>query len=300
MRRMTQNIKKPAVLLFIGCVLFFGCNTVNDESRTLNLHPGINNVEIEHDGLRRSLYIVLPYDFQSEKEYPVLLFFHGLGGSRDWGREILLDLISSGEDFIGISPQGIDNSWNAGSGAVPSTADDVGFTLEILDLLDQDNTINFKEDQIYSMGYSNGGAFSYCLALNTDRFAAIASLSASFFEGRSISSEVSKISVYHLHGDLDMDVPFNGGQSISLDIVFQSAAETVLKWVRHNDISESPRITRPEDSFKLYRYKDANNPYEVQLAVLENTDHNIGTHPFIYENRVFFEIWEFFKQHHKQ
>jgi poly(3-hydroxybutyrate) depolymerase len=299
MLKMTQNLKRSTVYLFICCILFACCNTGN-EPETLNLHQGINNVQIEHDGLSRSLYIILPYDFQPEMEYPVLFFFHGLGGNRDWGREILLDLISGGENFIGISPQGIDDSWNAGSGAVPSTADDVGFTLEILDLLDRESTVNIKNDQIYSMGYSNGGAFSYCLALSTDRFAAIASLSASFFEGRIISPEVSKISVYHLHGDQDLDVPFNGGQSISLDIIFQSARETVLKWVRHNEIEETPRITRPEDSFVLYRYKDAGNPYEVLLAVLENTTHNIGTHPYIYENRVYFEIWEFFKRHPKQ
>ena len=297
--KIMRDLKKPSIFLFIVCILVT-CSKTDNEPETLNLHPGINNVEIEHDGLIRSLYIVLPYDFQPEMEYPVLFIFHGLGGNRGWGMEILRDLISNGEDLIGISPQGVDNSWNAGSGAVPSTADDVGFTLEILDQLDQDSSVNIKKDQIYSMGYSNGGAFSYCLALSTDKFAAIASLSASFFEGRTIHPEVPKISVYHLHGDLDLDVPFNGGQSISVDIVFQSAMETILKWVRHNEIGETPEISHPENSFTFYKYKDVNNPHEVFLAVLENTTHDIGTHPFISENRFYFEIWEFFKRHYKQ
>ena len=183
--KVLSEVSKPfnfLILLFFICgILFTGCNTGNEQV-TLNLRPGTNNVEIEHDELRRSLYIVLPYDFQPAKEYPLLFIFHGLGGNRGWGREILQDLLSRGEEVIGISPQGIDNSWNAGSGAVPSTADDVGFTLEILDRLDRENGLNIKRDQLYSMGYSNGGAFSYCLALSTDHFAAIASLSASFFD----------------------------------------------------------------------------------------------------------------------
>ncbi|MFC1725012.1 alpha/beta hydrolase family esterase [candidate division KSB1 bacterium] len=289
-------------IFFIGALIFpfILCNKAPDnpiaQESNLNLRPGTNRCLIDFDGKMRDTYILLPSDFQRDTEYPVIFFFHGLGGVKEWGRSVLYSLLEN-EDFIGISPQGVENSWNAGSGGVPSTEDDVGFALEILDLLE--NEANLNENQIYSMGYSNGGAFSYRLALDSDRFAAIASLSASFFEGRSIAQNVSKTSVIHMHGDLDLVVPYNGGQSINLDIVFQSAMNTVLQWVQHNEISETPVITNPEENLTVYTFREENNPYEVILYCLEETTHHIITHPIISTDRCYDEILEFFMRHSK-
>jgi len=71
----------------------------------------------------------LPLNFQSENIYPVVFFFHGLGGNKGFGYSVLNELVES-ESFIGVYPQGHQNSWNAGSGGVPSTADDIGLHLK--------------------------------------------------------------------------------------------------------------------------------------------------------------------------
>ncbi|MFC1564266.1 alpha/beta hydrolase family esterase [candidate division KSB1 bacterium] len=265
---------------------------------SLDLQPGINNVSIVHNGLTRELYILLPSDYNDNQEYPVVFFFHGLGGSRDWGREVLSSLLQD-EDFIGISAQGMQNSWNAGSGAVPSTADDVDFVLEVIDRLDV--SVNTNDDMIYTMGYSNGGAISYRLARDTDRFAAISSMAASHFEGCAVPENAFKTSVLHMHGELDAVVPYNGGQSINLDIVFESAMATVKMWAVHNGLNDDyVTDNTTEDNIIVYRFQDENNPYDVLLYRLEGTTHHMITHEFISSSRCYSVILEFFLNHQKQ
>ncbi len=280
--------------------LFFACDSnssgINVPEGGLTLIPGLNNVVIEHDGLQRDMYILMPSDFSPDVSYPVVFFFHGLGGNKGMGRSIL-EFILADEDIIGISPQGYLNSWNTYAGEVPSTADDVGLTLKILKKLDE--VIDIDDNRIYSMGYSNGGAFSYTLALETDKFAAIASLSASFFEGRFITQDVSKLSVLQLHGELDTVVPYNGGQSSSLNISFLSAMNTVLNWVDHDELNVVPVINNPEENLMIYTFTGNTNSHEVILYCLEETTHNIGTHPIVTSMRCYEEILEFFNRHSK-
>ena len=149
------------------------------------------------------------------------------------------------------------------------------------------------------MGYSNGGALSYTLALQTDKFAAVASLSASFFEGRTIPPEVPKLSVMQIHGEDDIVVPYEGGLSYNLPITFESVMHTVKAWAIHNDLTGDPAIFYPEENIIKYEFSEQGNPHEVFLYCLEETNHNIGVHPYVSSLRCYEDIWEFFKTHPK-
>ncbi len=264
--------------------------------QALSLGPGLNDISFRFKGAMRELYIVLPGDYNDSQEYPIVFFFHGLGGSREWGRQVLGNLIQD-NDFIGVSAQGIQNSWNAGSGGVPSTEDDVGFVIEIIQKLL--TTTNIDESRIYTMGYSNGGALSYRLARDTDKFAAISSMSASHFEGLTIPPGASRTSVLHIHGEDDAMVPYNGGQSNSLPIVFESAMTTVTQWAAFNGLSIEPEIDRSEEKIIIYRFESENNPYDVVLYTLEETTHHMITHEFISSERCWEVLLEFFLEHIK-
>lgn len=300
MRILGKRFSKITVVVIAGFIIFLFCGKNPVENHEPDLHSiivnGINDIQMEYDGLMREFTVHLPENFNSDSAYPIVFFFHGLGGNKDFGRAVIGPLVDE-EQFIGIYPQGYQNSWNAGSGAVPSTEDDVGFTLSILDWLDDEVFID--EERIYSMGYSNGGAFSYTLALETDRFAAVGSMSASFFEGRIIAPDVEKCSVMHIHGELDAKVPFHGGQSSALTIRFQSAMNTVLQWAVHNGLDPNPS-TITQDSLITYAFSGLGIPHEVQLIVMKGTTHHIITHPFISTNDCYSVIWEFFNKHPKQ
>jgi len=248
-------MKKLLIGLNVVFFLFIGYNSGSNgtdaQVKVLNLRQGINSKKVAYDGLSREVFILLPTNYNTETTYPVVFFFHGLGGVKEWGKEVLQPFVES-DNIIGISPQGIENSWNTGGGEVPSTADDVGFTLEILNLLERE--VILDNSRIYSMGYSNGGAFSYTLALMTDKFAAVSSVSASLFEGKTIDPTVHKLSVFQIHGDLDTVVPYNGGQSSALTISFESALHTVELWAQHNGITGNPEIGKPEEKITSYTF----------------------------------------------
>ena len=274
--------QKLNVFFTFSLLITFACREKSDEVTNPvwqpSLQPGVNTIEMEFDGLMRDMFIQLPLNFQEDSSYPVVFFFHGLGGNKYFGREVMGPLVDE-EDFVGVYPQGVENSWNAGSGGVPSTADDVGLTLHILEWLG--NEIIIDEDRLYSLGYSNGGAFSYRLALDTDKFAAIASLSASFFEGRIIAPDVRPLSVLQIHGEDDQKVPYHGGQSSALPIIFESAMNTVTMWASHIGLGENPIVNTLEDSLSIYLFTDTGNPDEVKLYCMHGTTHHINTHPFI-------------------
>jgi polyhydroxybutyrate depolymerase len=292
-------MKKLLLFLTILVSIFIGCK--EDPTKPVIVEPstlqiGLNDIEISFDGRVRDFIVQIPAGFQVNQAYPVVFFFHGLGGNKNFGRDMMRS-IADNEGFIGIYPQGYLNSWNAGSGGVPSLEDDVGFTLEMLNWLGEEVIID--ETRVYSMGYSNGGAFSYRLARDTDVFAAIASISASHFEGITIPAEASKLSVLQIHGRLDTVVPYEGGKSINLDIIFDSAMNTVTSWAVHNGLSANPVTEYPEQNLTLYKFSSNGNPYEVLLYCLENANHNPTVHPFVGSERCYQEIWEFFQRHPK-
>jgi polyhydroxybutyrate depolymerase len=266
---------------------------VNDN---IALYPGINHIRMEYHHFNRKFIVHLPSNYQKESTYPVVMAFHGRGGTNTFGTGTMGPLVNR-ENFIGIYPQGIYNTWNTGYREVASTENDVGFILAILDWLEK--RVNIDKDRIYTMGYSNGGTISYRLVLETDKFAAMAALSASFFEGQVIHPDVPKLSVMQIHGELDTVVPYYGGRSTALIVSFESARHTVELWANHNGIGEGVEIHNHEERLTVYSYKKESNPFEVVLYCLWETTHDIGQHWFFNTNRCFSVIWEFFERHSK-
>ncbi len=155
-----MSTQRTVNIFFALCLLFIiSCRertpAIVDPIIVTTLRPGFNEFEMEFDGLMRDITVQLPVGFQQETFYPVVFFFHGLGGNKGFGESVLGRLVDE-ENFIGIYPQGHLNSWNTGGNEIPSTADDVGLTLHILNWFKTE--ISVDEDRIYSMGYSNGGA----------------------------------------------------------------------------------------------------------------------------------------------
>lgn len=287
-----------ALLLSLSCL---ACSAddptiLEPDPSVLNLLPGTNDIEIEHGGLTRQMYVYVPPGFHPDSTYSLVLFLHGLGGVSEMGREILAGVLPD-ERFIGVSPQGHDASWNTQAGVVPSQADDIGFCEHIIDLISEEVTID--PNRIFSMGYSNGGGFSYHLAIHSERFAAVASLSASFTEGISVPPEIPRVSVIQMHGEEDQAVPYAGGESNMLDVSFQSAMETVLQWVRHDGLGETPREGTLEAGIGTYVFSEPGNPHEVRLYRFEDVDHNIGVLDYVTSLRCYEDILDFFESHPK-
>jgi len=290
-------LKKLILLVFV--MILVSCTKKSNQNEItvkIDFEAGINEIQFDFENVLRDFSVIIPDDYDASIAYPILFYFHGLGGSKLAG-ESILSKMTKHNSFIGISPQGHLDSWNSGLGGVPSEENDLGFVIEILSILNNNLLLNL--DRIYAIGYSNGGQMCNDLALKTDRFTAIASLSSTFPEGMTMPELVNKISIFQLHGELDSVVPYNGGQSSVLSIAFQSVDETINYWVDLNNIDHTPTVNNPELDCFIYSFKDEGNPYEVRFCKLQGIAHHIGLHNYINSLQAYNDIWDFFDAHPK-
>ena len=136
--------------------------------------------------------------------------------------------------FYVVYPQGLPdangiNHWNAWQD--PADVDDIGYINALLDFLLSTEAVDFQ--RVYSCGFSNGGIFSYALAgQSSERFAAIASVSGTMTEVMIQNINPTRpVPVFHIHGTLDLVVPFDGspGQYPTFGVL-TSVSETLNFW----------------------------------------------------------------------
>jgi polyhydroxybutyrate depolymerase len=144
--------------------------------------PGSRSESFRHDGIERTYDIVVP-ETERGVAMPVVLSFHGFTDSSvaQARRSGLADRAAA-DGFIAVFPRGsnVDGTtppyFNLGTVDDASLADDVGFTMELLDRVEAELCVD--RSRIFASGWSNGGMFAATLgcALN-DRVAAVASVS---------------------------------------------------------------------------------------------------------------------------
>jgi polyhydroxybutyrate depolymerase len=181
------------------------------------IDPTLHTITIE--GMKpRTYYLNIPPNYSPANKIPVLLAFHGLGGSSSsFNLVSRLGLFYQSMNFILVLPNGwgseagSQNSWNAGACCAPAATygiDDVGFVRAILHSVSK----NYSTDssRIWAMGFSNGGMMSYRLACElSEKFTAIGVGAGSLMVNT--CSPPNPVSIIHIHGNLDTSIPIDGG-----------------------------------------------------------------------------------------
>ena len=150
------------IISFLGLLIFYiqsnlTSNQVNQITPDLEIQPGRNHLRLIHDDIDRDVFIETPKNFNPDKKYPVVFFFHGGGQT---GASISMQELINEEQFIGVYPSGISGYWNTGfetSSGRGSTADDVAFVEFIFGYLD--SQINVEQNKIFAAGMSMGAIF---------------------------------------------------------------------------------------------------------------------------------------------
>ncbi len=146
---------------------------------TKQLPPGDQQLTIDFGGGAREYLVHVPAAAESGKRLPVVFNFHG-GGSDAPAEKAYsqMDGTADRHGFIVVYPQGVPpapgqqslRTWNAGKCCGPAkrtNADDVGFTLAVLD--DLAGRTSVDERRVYATGISNGGMMSYRLATDASK-----------------------------------------------------------------------------------------------------------------------------------
>ena len=178
-------------------------------------------------GKQRSYILHVPKSYSGQTAVPLVLDFHGLGGTGSQEKGMSgYSKQSDQSGFIVAFPDGVNGTWN--NGLDPSragTEDDIGFAKAIVGELRSQGCIDAK--RVYAVGFSMGGGMTYFLACNAaDVFAAAAPSSFDLVEGQGCTPSRS-ISVLSFRGTADTVVPYAGKSSGS---AFLGAEKTFQKW----------------------------------------------------------------------
>ena len=233
-----------------------------------------NAQTLVHDGIDREYIIYVPNSYNGTSAVPLLLNFHGFGGSASqFMQEADMRSLAEADTFILVYPQGscLDGSshWNPcpTGGDNKSTADDVGFVEAMISEIS--SQYNLDMERIYAAGYSNGGMMAYGLAnYKSDLIAAVASVSGTMLNCTGPTSH--PMPVIHLHGTSDGVVSYNGSND------WNSVQSTLDYWTSFNNTISTPTInvdTTGGMTIEHYVYSQGDNSVSVEHYKYIGGDH---------------------------
>jgi polyhydroxybutyrate depolymerase len=185
-------------------------------------------------GVARTFIVHAPPSYDGTTAVPVVLDFHGLGGSAQGQKNrSRWEDVADAQGFITVYPQGIENAWNAGGCCGNTGSDDVGFVRAIIDTLANDACIDRR--RVFSSGCSNGGAMSFRLACEAaDVIAAVAPVDFDCVVGQACGdcAPSRPITMVQFRGTADQAVAYGGPNS--------GAQRNLATWGVINECTGSP------------------------------------------------------------
>lgn len=213
----------------------------------------------EHDGLDREYNIYVPPNADPEEEFSLLLWLHGLGGSKNDAKNAYMAPFTSAGNVIILAPEAIDfespigsigTAWNNGIELdlpmfghiiVNEEIDDKGFLLELMDHVKSE--YNIDENNIWGTGFSMGGFMTQYLACEApDAFTHLGSYAGTRAEAMTVCNSL-QMPIAHIHGTADETVtpegefpfPMVGDLKVGL-----SVEELVDYWKDKNNTDDEP------------------------------------------------------------
>lgn len=275
--------------------------------------PGTIERTVNVDGVARTYRVHVPGGLAGPA--PLVVMLHGGGGSgAQVEQQTGLTATADQEGFMVAYPDGSGRSklltWNAGTCcgyARDQRVDDVSFIRAMLDAV----AAEFRVDpaRVYVTGFSNGAMMAYRLGCElTDRITAIAPVSGALNIEPCTPSR--PLSVLHIHGDADQNVPIAGGPPLR-DVPGTppwqntSLAYATDFWVRHDACPVTGTETS-HGSVSTTIHAPCTDGTEVTQVVIDGGGHAWpgGIHlraaaddppPDPDANAV---IWAFFARHH--
>jgi len=193
-------------------------------------------VTLASGGRERALRLRLPSGYRPDRTWPLVLVFHGFGGSAESAQAGFgFDRIADAQGVVVAYPQGTDSGtggkgWSTfGRRAGAAGVDDVVFVRDALDLVGTRVCVDTR--RVFATGMSNGGGMAALLACRlADRVAAVAPVAGAYYPIPGGCRPSRPVAVLAFHGAGDVVVPFAGDPAWALPPV----AEWTRGWAERN------------------------------------------------------------------
>ena len=277
----------------------------------LVIQAGAQEKSLEFDGRERTYLVHLPADYTDQKDYPLVLGFHGgFGSATQMESHYHINEVADKNGFIVVYANGVGDpilniqTWNAGvccGYARKQNIDDVGFVNVLLDELIDDYAIDTS--MVYATGMSNGAFMCYRLACELSyRFAAIAPVAGSMGINCNAAQPVS---VIHFHSINDESIPYQGGVGSGVSSHYNAPIDSVLNvWAEINNCDKN-EVVQDDNEYRLETWKNGKCGSEMAYYLTQDGGHSwpggeratiLADKPseFINASEV---MWSFFKNH---
>jgi polyhydroxybutyrate depolymerase len=223
----------------------------------------------------RTYYLHVPTKYDGTKPAPLVVDFHGLGGSgtSEAGSNPYKSVIDP-EGVVSAYPDGVSGTngtgWNLGPCC--TTTDDVAFAKALVQDVEKMACIDPK--RVYAVGFSLGGGMVHVLACQAaDVFAAASPAAADLVKDNVANCKPARpITVFTFRGTADTSVPYGGGSISSLTNI--GAKATFQNWADINQCTGSPSA---EDSNGCSTYSSCASGVQVTLCTKQGGGHDPGT-----------------------
>jgi polyhydroxybutyrate depolymerase len=176
---------------------------------TIRAHPAVS------EGFATRRYrLHVPATYRADKPIPVVLIFHGHGGSAASMEGTGFSQLADQQNFLAVYlqglPQGVGGpSFWADIGPIDYGIDDVLFVSDVLTTLQKEFCVDAH--RIYATGFSNGGGMTWLLACRlAGRIAAFAPVAGDHYPPPGGCQPGRPVSVLEINGTADQLVPYNG------------------------------------------------------------------------------------------
>ncbi|MBK9754682.1 MAG: prolyl oligopeptidase family serine peptidase [Nannocystis sp.] len=262
--------------------------------------PGDHDLEIVHDGVKRTAFLHVPASAKLDEPTPLVFNFHGyLGNGKQEADFSGMTPKSDEAGFILVYPDGTGSSWNAGDccgTAATDNVDDVGFVRALVAELQTKLCIDPR--RIYATGMSNGGFMTHRLACEAaDLFAAFAPVSA--VNGMDDCQPSRPVPLLMFNGTADVLVIYTGGGNGG---AFISAPKTFDDWAERDGCIGAAIPTKKNGGTSCKTHDICDADASVTLCTHEGMGHCWPGQPTCLfgtpntELSANDEMWAFFEQ----
>jgi polyhydroxybutyrate depolymerase len=238
----------------------------------------------------RKVLVHVPAGYDPARPAPLVLAFHGGGGSAAFMADDSrygLQREADRDGFIVAFPNGASRlpggrlaTWNAGACcgyARDQGSDDVGFARAVVGALEARYAVDTS--RVFATGMSNGGMLVHRLACEAaDVFRAVASVAGP--DATTQCNPARPVSVLHIHARDDDHVLFDGGAGPGAFrdrhsvMDFVSVPQTVARWVQRDQCAASPRRVQQVPGAYCDAYESCAGGAQVQLCATDTGGHS--------------------------